>query len=75
MAFTIVPILGPHGMVILKTLTKAVAAASLWEGVVGIYRSGTDSAPCDSSLYCYGQILEEIQLARPFVDSKTFVDM
>lgn len=62
-------------MVGFKTLAKAAAITPLWTGVRGIYRNGNDSAPCDSSLYCYGQILEEIQLARPFADSKTFVDM
>ncbi|CAG8703298.1 38655_t:CDS:2, partial [Gigaspora margarita] len=30
---------------------------------------------CDSPIYCYGPILEKIQLASIFNDSKTFVDM
>jgi len=32
-------------------------------------------APCDSPLYCYGPVLRAIELARPFSDSKTFVDL
>jgi len=40
-----------------------------------IYINGSVIAPCDSPLYCYGEVLKAIELARPFVDSKTFVDM
>ncbi|KAH7128324.1 trehalase precursor [Dendryphion nanum] len=40
-----------------------------------IYTQGNVTAPCDSPIYCYGELLREIQLAQPFVDSKTFVDM
>ncbi|BFZ53052.1 hypothetical protein PYCC9005_000075 [Savitreella phatthalungensis] len=32
-------------------------------------------APCDSRIFCYGELLRDVQLARPFTDSKTFVDM
>ncbi|CAN8099092.1 unnamed protein product [Discula destructiva] len=45
------------------------------QGFEGIYRNGSDLAPCDSPLFCYGDMLQAIQLARPFADSKTFVDM
>lgn len=41
----------------------------------GIYYDGDNIAPCASSLYCYGDILDSIQRAKPFADSKTFVDM
>ncbi|KAF4807695.1 Trehalase [Colletotrichum siamense] len=41
----------------------------------GLYHNGSDVAPCDSPIYCHGEILKQIQLARPFSDSKTFVDM
>lgn len=58
-----------------RTATKALAILSPWDGVYGMYHNGNDSAPCESPLYCYGQILQDIQLARPFADSKTFVDM
>jgi len=30
--------------------------------------------PCDSNIYCYGHLLHTVQIARPFRDSKTFVD-
>lgn len=32
-------------------------------------------APCDSQIFCYGDLLRDVQLAQPFSDSKTFVDM
>lgn len=62
-------------MNIVARLAKVLAFSSSWGAVWGIYHNGNDSAPCDSPLYCYGQILQDIQLARPFADSKTFVDM
>ena len=34
-----------------------------------------DSYTCDSPIYCEGDILKTVQLARIFADSKTFVDM
>lgn len=40
-----------------------------------LYVNGTTIVPCDSPIYCYGDILREIELARPFTDSKTFVDL
>jgi hypothetical protein len=40
-----------------------------------LYENGSVIAPCDSPIYCYGDILREIELARPFEDSKTFVDL
>jgi alpha,alpha-trehalase len=43
--------------------------------VQALYVNGSVIAPCDSPIYCHGDILEEIELARPFTDSKTFVDM
>lgn len=32
-------------------------------------------APCDSQIFCYGPLLRDIELAQPFDDSKTFVDL
>lgn len=32
-------------------------------------------APCNSSIFCYGPLLRDVQLAEPFEDSKTFVDL
>lgn len=40
-----------------------------------LYINGSVIAPCDSPIYCYGDLLREIELARPFEDSKTFVDL
>jgi alpha,alpha-trehalase len=40
-----------------------------------LYTNGSIVAPCDSPIYCYGDLLREIELARPFADSKTFVDL
>ncbi|KAL5596857.1 hypothetical protein BROUX41_006459 [Berkeleyomyces rouxiae] len=40
-----------------------------------VYTDGGVIAPCDSPIYCHGDMLKQIQLARPFADSKTFVDM
>ncbi|PTB62595.1 glycoside hydrolase family 37 protein [Trichoderma citrinoviride] len=40
-----------------------------------LYINGSVIAPCDSPIYCHGDILREIELAHPFSDSKTFVDM
>ena len=58
------------------TLAAALAAlASLVSNVDAIYINGSVIAPCDSPLYCQGEILKAIELARPFSDSKTFVDM
>ncbi|KFA47691.1 hypothetical protein S40293_08720 [Stachybotrys chartarum IBT 40293] len=52
----------------------ALAAASA-SAVQALYINGSVIAPCDSPIYCHGAILEAIELARPFSDSKTFVDM
>lgn len=40
-----------------------------------LYINGSVVAPCDSPIYCHGEILRQIELARPFQDSKTFVDL
>lgn len=40
-----------------------------------LYINGSVTAPCDSPIYCHGEILKQIELAHPFSDSKTFVDM
>ncbi|KAK3299981.1 glycoside hydrolase family 37 protein [Chaetomium fimeti] len=54
----------------------AIAAlAGLIPSASALYINGSVTAPCDSPLYCQGEILKAIELARPFSDSKTFVDM
>ena len=35
----------------------------------------TINGECTSTIYCQGTLLEQIQMARVFSDSKTFVDM
>jgi alpha,alpha-trehalase len=40
-----------------------------------LYVDGSITAPCDSPIYCYGELLGSISLAQPFADSKTFADM
>lgn len=59
------------------TLAALVAAVptSYGQPLDGIYYDGDNIASCSSALYCYGDILDSIQRARPFADSKTFVDM
>lgn len=56
-------------------LNATIALVANSSGLNGIFYHGGDIAPCGSPLYCYGPVLEEIQLAKPFVDSKTYVDM
>lgn len=54
------------------------AAAAGFAGLTGaiyINESAGLIAPCDSPIYCYGDLLREVELARPFEDSKTFVDL
>jgi len=54
------------------TRSAVLAVAPL---VSALYQNGSVIAPCDSPIYCYGDLLKEIELARPFADSKTFVDL
>lgn len=53
----------------------ATALCAIVPLVSALYENGLVVAPCDSPIYCYGDILREIELARPFSDSKTFVDL
>ena len=53
-------------------LAAVVASAPI---AAALYNNGTVIAPCDDPIYCHGDILHEVELARPFADSKTFVDM
>jgi len=56
-------------------LTGAFFAAAQLQLAAALYINGSVIAPCDSPIYCYGDLLREIELARPFSDSKTFVDL
>jgi alpha,alpha-trehalase len=57
-----------------RRLTAAIVAA-LASTASALYVNGSVTAPCASPLYCQGEILKAIQLAQPFADSKTLVDM
>ncbi|KAI1415724.1 glycoside hydrolase family 37 protein [Hypoxylon sp. FL1857] len=61
----------------MTSLRRVVAALALSSpGVVyGLYQNGSTFTPCDSPLYCQGDVLKQIELAHPFSDSKTFVDL
>lgn len=59
----------------MKNLGRLAAVLAASPAVTAIYINGSVIAPCDSPLYCHGNLLKEIELARPFADSKTFVDM
>ncbi|KAI8629356.1 Six-hairpin glycosidase-like protein [Xylariaceae sp. FL1651] len=57
---------------------RLLAAALALTGVSpasALYQNGSTFTPCDSPLYCHGEILKQIELAQPFSDSKTFVDL
>lgn len=58
----------------MKTSVSVAVLASA-QLAASLYTNGSVVAPCDSPLYCYGDVLREIELARPFADSKTFVDL
>ncbi|EAT80043.1 trehalase [Parastagonospora nodorum] len=57
----------------MRPLSAALLAGS--QLTTALYTNGSVIAPCDSPIYCYGDLLREIELARPFADSKTFVDL
>ncbi|KAM3830879.1 trehalase isoform 2-T2 [Vipera latastei] len=48
-----------------------VTCAALWWQVM----AGSLPPPCDSHIYCTGELLRQVQLARLFQDDKDFVDM
>ena len=57
----------------MRSLITALLAGA--HSATALYTNGSVIAPCDSPIYCYGNLLREIELARPFADSKTFVDL
>jgi alpha,alpha-trehalase len=57
----------------MRSLTATLLAGAQLTNA--LYINGSVIAPCDSPIYCYGDLLKEIELARPFADSKTFVDL
>lgn len=58
-----------------RRLSVWAAVAGLVSSTAALFINGSVTAPCDSPLYCQGEILKAIELAHPFSDSKTFVDM
>jgi alpha,alpha-trehalase len=60
-------------MASMRLLTAALIAGAPLASALFI--NGSVIAPCDSPIYCQGDMLREIELARPFEDSKTFVDL
>ncbi|KAK5657080.1 hypothetical protein OQA88_3608 [Cercophora sp. LCS_1] len=62
-------------MAMLSITIAAIALALLTANASALYINGSVIAPCDSPIYCHGELLKAIELARPFSDSKTFVDM
>ncbi|KAH9891494.1 glycoside hydrolase family 37 protein [Xylariomycetidae sp. FL2044] len=61
-------------MAFLRSLLVTLAV-TLLPPVRGLAQNGSTFTPCDSPIYCQGELLREIQLAQPFSDSKTFVDL
>ena len=59
----------------MSPLRWAAALAALAAPTSSLFHNGAVTAPCDSPIYCHGELLKAIELARPFEDSKTFVDM
>ncbi|KAM3422295.1 Trehalase [Cercospora zeina] len=56
-------------------MKPAAAIVALLPVTAALHVNGSVTAPCDSPLYCQGEILREIQLAGAFEDSKTYVDL
>ncbi|KAF7189127.1 Trehalase [Pseudocercospora fuligena] len=53
----------------------SILFAALLPYATALYQNGSVIAPCESPLYCHGEILKQIQLAGAFEDSKTYVDL
>jgi len=60
-------------MAIMNRLVAALLGSAVTTRA--LYINGSVIAPCDSPIYCHGDILKDVELAHPFSDSKTFVDM
>ncbi len=59
-----------------RSVATAAVAATAWVTLSSaLYINGSVTTPCDSILYCQGDILKQIELAQVFSDSKTYVDM
>ncbi|KAI1154878.1 Six-hairpin glycosidase-like protein [Nemania diffusa] len=63
-------------MVLIRCL--AASAAVLFANISparALFQNGSTFTPCDSPVYCNGELLKQVELAGPFSDSKTFVDL
>ncbi|KEZ44296.1 Trehalase [Scedosporium apiospermum] len=58
-----------------STINRLAALLAAVPITQALYTDGNIVVPCDSPIYCHGDLLREVELARPFSDSKTFVDM
>ncbi|KAJ1333882.1 alpha,alpha-trehalase [Microdochium nivale] len=58
-----------------RAAATAASVLSVVQVASALYTNGSVTAPCDSPIYCYGDLLREVELAQPFADSKTFVDL
>ncbi|KAK4302430.1 hypothetical protein Pmani_025479 [Petrolisthes manimaculis] len=63
-----------HGGLMLTTWWVAVAAVVMAAPEVALAQT-TLPPPCDSKIYCYGELLKTVQMAELHNDSKYFVDM
>ncbi|XP_047738979.1 trehalase-like [Hyalella azteca] len=57
------------------TLLAAVLLCCSYAAQTGAQSASGLPYPCDSNIYCYGDLLKTVQLARIYSDSKHFVDM
>ncbi|KAI0873941.1 Six-hairpin glycosidase-like protein [Hypoxylon argillaceum] len=63
-------------MVLIRCL--AASAAVLFANISparALFQNGSTFTPCASPVYCNGELLKQVELAGPFSDSKTFVDL
>lgn len=68
----------PSSSIMAPIQRLAAATAVFLAGVSpaqALFQNGPTFTPCDSPVYCHGELLKQVELARPFADSKTFVDM
>uniref|UniRef100_A0A2P2HXY8 Trehalase n=1 Tax=Hirondellea gigas TaxID=1518452 RepID=A0A2P2HXY8_9CRUS len=62
------------GLVLVMCFSNVGLAAAA-QTVAATNTTTTLPPPCDSNIYCYGELLKTVQLARLHEDSKYFVDM
>lgn len=60
---------------VFSDLSRCQGAIGDCSGDTGIHHYDNNTAPCDSPLFCYGSMLQAIQMTHLYNDSKKFVDM